>query len=178
MRNKSTMKFFLIVIACFKIVNLNAQEINYCKYFYLDVSETESKGKTIQSYGPEMDLNGDDKFSTFLRKHDNRFNYLLLNKIENLDRIAAFFPDTIKLNDEFCRTLSDNKIIVDYFKNLTPKALTIWEEKEAIFSIEEMMMVASRYFYANKVNEKDTTLMSHICVGINGQKEFEPANQE
>ncbi|HZV71058.1 MAG TPA: hypothetical protein VFG10_16000 [Saprospiraceae bacterium] len=166
------MKNILIIVICFHLGILRAQELNYCKYFYLDVSETESKGKTIQLYSPEINLDGDDKFSSFLKKHDNRFNYLLLNKIADLDRIAAIFPDTMKLNDEFCRSLSDNKNIVNYFKNLTPRSLTTWEQKEVLFSIDEMMMVASRYFYVDKVNEKDTTLISHICVGIHGQNEI------
>ena len=43
--------------------------------------------------------------------------------------------------------------------------------KGVLFSMDEMMLVASRYFYPDRMNERDTTIISHICVGINGQKE-------
>ena len=34
------------------------------------------------------------------------------------------------------------------------------------------MKIASRFFYADRVNKKDTSVSGHICIGINGQKEF------
>lgn len=58
------------------------------------------------------------------------------------------------------------------FKILTPKAISACKIPADTYFVSELMLVASKFFYCDKIIEKDTAIQSHICIGINGQKEF------
>lgn len=65
-----------------------------------------------------------------------------------------------------------NDAYLEYFTDLTPTRLTTWKLKQISFTTDEMMSVASRFFYADRINPGDTTIERSICVGRNGQTEI------
>ena len=156
----------MLFILCQRI---EAQSVDYCDYFFLDVSEDEYNGKIVKSYSPEISHSSRDAFSKFLREHENRFSYILWNKVDSLDEIAAIYPDTFILRMEFCNSVVSDNRLLSYFVDLTPRTMTVWKQKPITFSIGEMMKVASRFFYVSSINPVNTTIERSICVGMNGQ---------
>jgi hypothetical protein len=113
-----------------------------------------------------MNKSAGDKVSVFIKRHSGRFDYLTF---ELLDSISS--DDVHKsANNRLCSLLSND----DFYKHfllLTP-AMKGSEYPATRFTIKEMMLVASRFFYVHSLNKKDTTLNAHVCAGFNGQKEL------
>jgi hypothetical protein len=138
-----------------------------CKYFKLKVEKSDFEGESAIYITPEMKLFEGDNYSNFLNEHKNRFEYILYNKIDSITKYSNYYPDTIKIEREFCNYLQTNPKIRKYFDILSNK-----NSQKIKFNISEMMKIASRFFLCDRVNELDTTVGYHICIGINGQKEL------
>lgn len=145
---------------------LQAQQIDYCPYFYLDISTREENGESVKSYSPEIDTSHQDSLSTFLKQHYNRFSYLLWNKLGDLDPIAETYPDTATMDSMFCDLLHNNALFLFYLNNVLPESIRHPESTPEIFTADEMMLVASHFFYCLEIQESDTVIISHICVSI------------
>lgn len=156
--------FFLSAFKCF------SQELNYCDYFTLGVSEREYEGKMAKSCWP-VTLKSKDKFTKFLNKHGDRFDYILFREHESFNEISEFYPDSVKIKNAYCDKVIATPKIQDYFRSLTPNDLITWQKTDT-FSVDELMITASRYFYCDGIEPSDTTIQWHICVGINGQNEY------
>ncbi len=165
-------KFAFLTILFFLSQHLEAQSVDYCDYFFLDVSADEYNGKFVNSYSPEIIHSGQDAFSKFLRSHENRFSYILWNKVDSLEEMSSIYPDTFLLKRKFCNSVFGNNRLLGYFVDLTPRKMTRWESKHIAFSMDEMMKVASKFFYVSKINLIDTTVERKICVGMNGQDRY------
>lgn len=92
--------------------------------------------------------------------------------MENMAPVTSLYPDTSRMNEAYCTALSNNKQLLDYFINLTPANLVTWDTSSESFTVVEMMTVASRFFFCSGVDKMDTTLETHICMGISGQDEL------
>lgn len=110
--------------------------------------------------------------------HKRRFEYLLLNvpKIHThqltneRNKIFNFFPDTLKIKESYLKKLVSDKKLNLYFK-ITYNALSHSKSKpHAIFNQNELMEIVSKFFYCDEVNP-DTSIQSHVCIGLNGLKE-------
>jgi hypothetical protein len=110
-----------------------------------------------------------------LNEYNRRFEYLLINvpeihfpqKAERRKEIWDLYPDTTKLKRLYLNEYIQDEKLKNYFE-LTKTA--IWNENfEATitFTVDELMEVASKFFYCDKVFS-DTTVQSHICIGLNG----------
>jgi hypothetical protein len=166
------MKLKLFIVLFLLSTKIYSQHLDYCKYFKLEVSEKEYGAKKAKSFNPAIVKNQQDKFGNFVKNHNNRFDYLLYKNIQILQEISNYYPDTNKIEVLFCDFLNSNKDINKYFKALTPKKIAKWNSPPDTFSVNELMIVASKYFYCDDISKKDTVVKSHICIGINGQAEF------
>ena len=170
------MKHIFSLLLFLFTLRAQSQKIDFCKYFYLDVSTVERNGKITLSYNPDIKFISNDKFSKFLRKHSNRFSYLLWNKLGALDKVADIYPDSIRMDSAFCVLLQKNNLFNAYLNDLIPNSFLKKEKKDS-FSIDDMMFVASGFFYCESIREKDTILVKSICAGRNGEAEIK-ANRD
>ena len=154
----------LSILSLLCISTGQAQDIDFCQYFYLNFSTREENGESIRAYNPEIKLRQQDTLSWFLQQHNNRFNYLLWNKLGDLNAVAEMYPDTLTMDSVFCDLMYSNDLFRFYVNNVLPNSFRNPAIKPDTFTTEEMMMVASRFFYCIEIKESDTIIMSHICV--------------
>jgi hypothetical protein len=80
------------------------------------------------------------------------------------------YPDTTKLKRLYLNEYVQDKKLTRYFET-TSAAITGSDHESIItFSTDELMEVASKFFYCDKVFP-DTSVQTHICVGLNGVDE-------
>lgn len=151
-----------------------AQQVDFCRYFYLDISTKIVEGHSVQSYSPEIKSGKHDALAIFMKEHDNRFNYLLWNKLGDLNPVADLYPDTTKMEAALCSLLQGNKRFLSYLQNLVPKSLRDPGLKQDTFTVDDMMYAASRFFYCVEIEESDTLIISHICVRMDDQVIISP----
>ena len=154
------LSFLFLEYSCFA-------QAEYCNYFKLNVEESTYEGKKAVYIIPKIVSIPGDSLSNFISEHANRFEYILYNKLDSLNRYSKLFPDTVAIQNLFCSTINNNKKLNSYFSILTGQA-----QKPDIYTEREMMTIASRFFLCDKVNESDTTIGYYVCIGINGQKEL------
>ncbi|HYG50330.1 MAG TPA: hypothetical protein VD905_05475 [Flavobacteriales bacterium] len=111
-------------------------------------------------------------------KYKGRFDYLLLNiseihlpsKAEERNAIFNLYPKKSKIKKLYLEKYIQDKKLAAYFEEAIAP---INNPKTAInktYSADELMEVASKFFYCDRVNP-DTSVQSHVCIGINGLKE-------
>ncbi len=166
------MKSVILLIIILKVSITYSQDINFCNYFTLKVNEVEYNGKKTKACSPQIIYFKKDRFSKFARKHNLRFDYIIFKHALKFNKIAENYPDTIKIHQTFCDSIINQKNTQYYLGSLTPKSLLKRTISKDTFSMKEIMLVASKFFYCDKINRKDTSIQSHICIGINGQNEF------
>lgn len=167
------MRIIVILIVGLITTKTFSQSINYCNYFSLEVKEIVKEGKKLKLYSPVCLLIPHNKFGKFLVKHSTRFDYILNKKSIDYKDVSDYYPDTVKIRNEFCNKIINESKMQKYLTSLTPKKIVLWEEPADTFSIKELMLVASRFFFCDGINKNDTTIQSHICIGINGMSELE-----
>ena len=148
-----------------------AHEPDWCKYFSISVSKKIINGAQKTSALTTVHKGFNDKFGQELQEHFLRYEYLLLRHFQYHQSIVQLFPDTAKINHLFCTQLKGPSEFRKNLELICPAGFLSKKVKKVQFSSSEMMFVASRFFYCNKVN-KDTAIIPKICVGINGIKEM------
>jgi hypothetical protein len=166
------MKLKPIIILLFVFKISYSQNLELCKYFRLSVDENYYASKKVKTAVFNIISSGNDDFSKFISKHANRYDYLLWNSYDSLSNYIKLFPDTTQIEFLFCKSLETNAKFNNFFKYITPKKYISETPPVITFTVDELMLAASRFFYCDRINEKDTTIQAHICVGINGQKEY------
>jgi hypothetical protein len=164
----------IISVIIFSLISLSgfSQKIDYCTYFKLDVAEYVMDDGTKKVASMPLILSGStDEFSKFLKGHSSRFQYILFQEIFKFSEIQTLYPDTNRINDTFCAALSNDSTLRK-LSDLSPGKLTSWSAERDTFTVDELMLAASRFFYCSDVNKEDTSVVAHICVGINGQSEL------
>jgi len=142
------------------------------QYVEIEVSIYEDNSVIKASSMPKM------KANSILALYERRFEYLLINvseihfpkKAERRKEIWDLYPDTTKLKRLYLNEYIQDEKLSNYFE-LTKTA--IWDENfEATitFTIDELLEVASKFFYCDKVFP-DSTIQSHVCIGLNGISE-------
>jgi hypothetical protein len=120
------------------------------------------------------ELKADSKLQSFAR----RFDYLLINvseihqpnKFETRNSIWSLYPDTIQLKRKYLNEFSSDKKLKHYFAKTYKAILQDETKKKVEYSTQELMDVASKFFYCDSVLP-DTTVQAHVCIGLNGVKE-------
>ena len=130
------------------------------------------EGKVKASAMPEL------RPQSELLPYKRRFEYLLINvseihlpeRSERRKEIWSLYPDTTNLKRLYLKEYDQDKKLTDYFEK-TSAAITGSDHESIItFSTDELMEVASKFFYCDKVFP-DTSVQTHICVGLNGVDE-------
>lgn len=146
-----------------------AKSQGYCRYFTLKIKSYEREGKTVNSAMPEIGGQSRDSLAVFIMRHHYRYEYLLLNAIDSVWRYNKLLPDSNRARTIFCADLSNSSRFDSAFKILT-QLKRKQKPDFTFFTVDEMMLVASRFFMCDKVREQDTSVSAHICIGLNGQK--------
>lgn len=149
------------------------QETDFCNYFDMKFSSYEYEGKEYLSCAPEVLKYPKDAKCVFFKEHQMRYDYIFFKFIDRTKGMSAFYPDTNRIHQEFCENVVSTADIKNYFTNLTPEKYVKWLSPKDTFTVDELMLIASRFFYCDYIDEADTTISSHVCVGINGLKDFD-----
>jgi hypothetical protein len=168
----STMKKHLFILFLISAFSSRAQNSVIRDHVTLDVSTYESENKTKASAMPEI------KKGSKLMPYKRRFDYLLMNiseihlpeKSDERDKIFNLYPDTSKLKSLYLEKYIQDKKLVSYFEEAVAPINNPEINRNKTYTTDELMEVASKFFYCDKVNE-DTTVQSHVCIGINGLSE-------
>ena len=166
------LKTRLLLLLLLPAVNSFSQTLNYCDYFSVKFSEVAYEGQKYKSCEPVIFEKRHDKASQFFKEHHNRFEYILFKHIDDYKALGDYFPDSIRIQQAFCETVLHSATIQDYFSCLTPKDIVGWKAEQETFTVNELMLVASRFFYCDYISTEDTTVQSHTCIGIHGQREL------
>lgn len=159
--------FFILLLISFVSCNKNNWLIK--RHVEIDVFVFENAGNLQASAMPK--IREESEFINFNR----RFEYLLINfseihlpeKVKRRTEIWNLFPDTTKLKRFYLNEFAKDEVLASYFEK-TSVAITDKDfEVITCYNNDELMTVASKFFYCNKVFP-DTTIQSYICVGLNG----------
>lgn len=118
------------------------------------------------------------KLDSKLNNYKRRFEYLLINVSEiHLPAQAQvrkdiwnLYPDTNELKRLYLNKYVQDKKLVQYFEETAAPIQNPHIEISKSFNEKELMEVASKFFYCDKVNP-DTSVLAHVCMGINGISE-------
>lgn len=144
-----------------------------CDYFSVKITKKEYEGKSY--FGKSFNINKDakGKFGKYLQKHSLRYDYILFKCFGRDSSYSKLYPQSDSIDALFCNTMKQNIQFNNYFNYLSPAKYTTRQLNSLTFTKSEMMLVASRFFYCDKVKKVDTGIGYHICVGINGIKELD-----
>ena len=155
------------VLFCLLLSFQLTAQIDFCKYFKLEIKEYEFDGKKSVGGGPKV-FKKDDKLGGFIKAHDIRFEYLLFKNFNLFQNSFSDFPDSNKIDQDFCKNVLQDSIVLVNLTNLCPKKISNWKSSPQVFNLNELTMVASKFFYCDEISESDTSIQYHICIGING----------
>jgi hypothetical protein len=148
-----------------------AQQINLCDYFSISVAQMLIKGQQKIIVSAAINSSVETAFGKELKEHHMRYDYLITRIFRNDSSLISHYPDSPKIQQLFCEQLKGPSSFRKNLELICPTNLSNQACKKGKFSFSDMMFVASRFFYCNKVN-KDTAIIPKICVGINGIKEM------
>jgi len=133
---------------------------------YQDSSQTKAAAMPALKAGSE------------LLAYKSRFDYLLLNipeihhpdRFRQRDSINALYPDTLRIKRLYLDNYCQDQKLVQYFEEAYAPIHDPAMHRDKVYTADELMEVASRFFYCDQVNP-DTTIQVHVCIGINGTGE-------
>lgn len=142
------------------------------KHVDIELFTYDFEGKTKVSAMPIL------RNESTLNQFSGRFEYLLINvsaihlpeNFEKRNVIWSLYPDTIKLKKLYLYEYIQDEKLNNYFEKTNAAINDKKFNTEIIFTSKELMEVASKFFYCDKVFP-DTTIQSHICIGLNGVSE-------
>lgn len=141
-----------------------------CQYFNVKMGNYVVDGKTYKAASPEINKRMNGKVSDFIQDHSHRFDYIINKTFSSLIKGDKTF-DSSSLNNSFCKAISTDKFY-NYLSLLTSGDRTPKSNKEEVFTVSELMKIASRFFMCDNIREKDTAIAYHVCVKINGIEEL------
>lgn len=163
------MQLFLSLLIALSALYFNANPIN--ENVQIRIFPYEKDGTMKATAMPEM------KSNTNISAYNRRFEYVLINcatihqpeMAERRKEIWSVYPDTVALKSNYLNAFATDTGLVQYFTVMI-EAIDGTLQDRPTYTKEEMMEVASKFFYCDKVNA-DSSVQAHVCVGINGLKE-------
>ena len=149
----------------------HAQTSAFSDHVFIKISLYEEGNKTKASPMPQI------KAESVLQKYKMRFDYLILNtpeihqpgKFKERGKIFNL-TDTSKMKMLYMKKLmNDKKFTRNFEEAISPITQPDFKISKT-YTENELMEVASKFFYCDKVNP-DTTVQSHVCISFNGVKE-------
>jgi hypothetical protein len=165
------LKYLLFILVFFLTACVSGEKI-IRDHVEIEVYTYEKEGSVYASAMPAL------RTQSELQEYARRFEYILINvseihlpaKADTRNAIWSLYPDTIKLKKLYLQEFAKDKRLADYMK---ASYVAINRKKlrgKALFSEDELMEVASKFFYCDAVFP-DTTIQTHICIGLNGVSE-------
>ena len=156
----------MLLASCQFNRNFIKNEVGIKIYTYQDSNTTKATAM------PEL------KADSELQPYARRFDYLLINvsdihqsnKFETRNSIWNLYPDTIQLKQKYLNEYSTDKKLKHYFAKTYDAIQPNQSKKKVEYSTEELMEVASKFFYCDSILP-DTTVQAHVCIGLTGVKE-------
>ena len=146
----------------------NGQMRNWSSNFAITGQVVNYEGKDYKNIYPIIKTN-ETSLNKEINKHKRRFEYILQNRTDfKQDSFQSLFPDTLKMTTIYQNNIKKDPKIKAYFLELANPLIRSENPKE-IYTLSEMMTVASKFFYCDNVRP-DTTISVHVCIGINGQE--------
>lgn len=169
MINRKLVSTLGLCLATISLFSQSLNEENLCQYIQVKGEERTYQGQIYKNIYPQIVTGKDDPLSQFMNKFSRRFEYVLMNRTEHVFRDSIFqglFPDTNQMSLIYCNQVAANVQVMDYINSLSfPDEV----KTKMVFSEEELLKVASRFFLCDAVNP-DTSIYWHVCIGLNGQE--------
>lgn len=160
--------FLILLFSCSKneYKPFVLQQNDICHYFYLKSDTATIDGKLRNLISPEINKERKDAAGKFFTHFSRRFDYLLVKEMNDLSYHNN--PAGSHYKVQFCEKLQSN----EFYNNIL--LLTPTDSITQYFTTDEMMRIASRFFYCDTVLKKGDKIGigSHVCVGINGLSEL------
>ena len=142
------------------------------EHIFIDLYVYDNDGEPAVSALPAL------KPDSKLMPYSRRFDYLLMNvpALHGHDAfqarmdLNALYPDTVEVKRQYLNKYLEDEKLTEYFEAALAPIQNPDMERAATFSEDELMEVASKFFFCSGVSE-DTVITTHICVGLNGVKE-------
>ena len=166
------MTFFLLLLTWTGSLSFQADTSIISNHVNIQVYTYEQDGVVKASAMPEL------KRTSELTRYKRRFEYLLMNvseihlpeKSAQRNEIWKLYPDTTNLKRLYLNEYVQDKRLVSYFEETMAPIKDPNIEIHKTYTVNELMEVASKFFYCDKVNA-DTSIQAHVCIGLNGVKE-------
>lgn len=154
------------------VVLLQVGEFKIADHIVIRVYPSEHENEMKASAMPDI------KADSELIEYKRRFEYLIINvpeihqpdQIEERKEIFGLYPDTTEMKSRYLDQFIQDKMLVGYFEETIAPINNPGLEINKLYSVDELMEVASKFFYCDKVRP-DTTIQAHVCIGLNGVKE-------
>jgi hypothetical protein len=144
------------------------------KYFTLNTYQAtiliQDRDSTLLFIYPALKTSSNDDISKYIKSKENRFQYLLANRTTFENIYNSLYPDTFKIRSKYANDLAKNKLFINYLNETIKPFQTKKLEPKLIFSKDEAIKIAARFFYSDSLFA-DTSISMHICVGLNGVKD-------
>jgi hypothetical protein len=166
------MKQFIFILILLTGISCQNEKSIFRDSISIELSTYEDGNKTKAFGMPEL------RAGSELMTYKRRFEYLLMNipeilhpsKMKERDSINALYPDTSKIKQLYLDRYCGDQKLVSYFEETYTAIKNRDLKKDKTYSADELMKVASIFFYCDQVNP-DTSIGMHVCIGINGMKE-------
>lgn len=167
---------FLSILILISGLSCKAQNSIVEDHVTIKVYPNEDENEMSTSAMPDL------KADSELMDYKRRFEYLIINapgihqpdKIEERKKMFGLYPDTVEMKRQYLDQFIQDKKLVGYFEETLAPINNPGAERNKTYTVDELMEVASKFFYCDKVMP-DTTVQAHVCVGLNG---VEDANWE
>jgi hypothetical protein len=149
-----------------------AQDVPFSAQIHIELFPYEVSGQ--EKVSAMASLSADSPYWNVHR----RFDYLILNtprihspeQVEMRRTLFDLYPDTNLLKQLYIDQLSNDSKLQGYVRQTIEAIEKNTLKKSQTFSKYELLEVASRFFYCDKVNP-DNSVQAHVCIGLNGQRE-------
>ena len=168
------MKTLLTILFLLSLLSFQRySSFNIADYFGVKVQQYSHNGEESIRIHPVVKDNTQDSIGQFIHRHSKRFEYLLTNRTDLKNQIPAYqemFPDTAKISHSFTLHLQQRDSFLLYVNTFLTPLQSPRQPTTMIYSEDELMKVASKFFFCDRVNA-DSTIGMHVCIGLNGIKE-------
>lgn len=82
-------------------------------------------------------------------------------------KINDLYPDTVAIVDLYMKEYLKDQRLIGYFEETFEPIENSKFTTDRTFSVEELMDVASKFFFCDQVNP-DSSIQTHVCIGLNG----------
>jgi hypothetical protein len=145
-------------------------ESEYGKIFKIEKKKYGEKEYLLKTVNV---LNASSCFSDLVNNNGQYIDYLKTHFSDNsnYEKLMSF-SDTIKLQNEFIKSLESDSTFNEVMNKLTKKITDKSSYIPDTISMDDLLNIAVKYFSIIKINE-DGYYVGKVCTGINGLKQTE-----